>query len=888
MKYRVTELLGLENPRATGKWLAFWAGTHDIGKATPSFQKKCPEVIPLLKGVGLDVRPIPGKDPPHGTMSTHVLLKLLSQGEHRWSNVEGKFARRLAITVGGHHGLFPASKDWGDGEFGPDLLGGSRWDRARSRLLDYLASTIGVVGLPAPQPPPNDCHWFFMVLAGLTSVADWIGSNPRFFKLAGNNVNLKSYPAQARAAANRALDELGWTGWEPSHTRPASFVELFPWCDPPRPMQDASVRVAERLHGPALVLIEAPMGEGKTEAALYFADRWIHAQRQQGLYVALPTMATSNQMFGRIVEFLRRRYPDDRVNLHLLHSGAMLSEQYSQLQREAEVRRQSFRPDLIHDDMGPDHTPEFGVVVAESWFAQNKKQAMLAPFGVGTIDQALLAVLQTKHVFVRLFGLSGKTVVLDEVHAYDTYMSAILDRLLEWLNALGCSVVLLSATLPKARRQALLRSWTGGEPLKEEVAYPRLSVVDDRGISAVHVQSTGDRYTTITLRCQSHGRLADDLAAALRGGGCAAVIRNTIAKAQQIFQDLRGALRPQQVEVELFHARFPLSDRQRIEQRVLDRFGKGPDGGPENPRRPTRTVLVATQVIEQSLDLDFDLMVSDVAPVDLVLQRAGRLHRHPRKRPEALSTPRLWLLEPDSDCDGVPCFQSDEQIYDRHVLLRSYLALRNRTAVRLPDDIEGLIEAVYGDDPAAWITPPNQAWQRALEHSQREMEEKRRSDQHKACGVLIESPHFEDDLQEQFNQQLEEDNPEVHATLRAATRLVEPSVSVVLLHETADGGVSITPDGAEPIDISRTPDLAEARRLLGRSVTLQHRGCVAFFCSEPAHRAWRESSLLRFHRPALLDAQGRCKIGKYWLLLDLELGVVIESASVEGCRAPWA
>src|SRR5207248_6281763 len=100
-------------------------------------------------------------------------------------------------------------------------------------------------------------------------------------------------------------------------------------------------------------------------------------------------------------------------------------------------------------------------VVAEEWFARNKKQALLAPFGVGTIDQALLAVLQTRHVFVRLFGLAGKCVVLDEVHAYDAYMTTLMERLLRWLAALGCPVMLLSATLPRDKRVKLLRAYAG-------------------------------------------------------------------------------------------------------------------------------------------------------------------------------------------------------------------------------------------------------------------------------------------------------------------------------------------------------------------------------------------------------------------------------------------
>jgi CRISPR-associated endonuclease/helicase Cas3 len=528
-------------------------------------------------------------------------------------------------------------------------LGNHAWSDARHGLLTALAEALHLPGEPAPRAPSDDDHAFFMLLAGLTSVADWVGSAQDFFPFAGGDVDLAVYPKLAAVRAKTALKQLGWTGWR-GNTSPTTFPQLFGF--PPRPLQEKAVALAASTTGPGLVVIEAPMGEGKTEAALFLSDYWNSTLGQSGLYVALPTQATSNQMFSRVKDFLANRYSAETVNLHLLHGQALLSDNYQQLRLAA-----------VYDEPASQGTP--GRVVAEGWFTP-KKRGLLAPFAVGTIDQVLLAVLQTRHVFVRLFGLANKTILLDEVHAYDTYMSTLLERLVSWMAALGCSVVLLSATLPRARRQRLLTAFGASESVIPETPYPRLLSVGDGKVTAISIPAA--RRMSIALSWVEAAALAAPLKDALRGGGCAAVICNTVGRAQEMYESLRTALEPEGIPVLLFHARFPFGQRDRLEKAILDRFGKAGD-------RPYRAVLLATQVIEQSLDLDFDLLVTELAPVDLVLQRAGRLHRHSnRLRPASLNEAQLWLIQPDEfDEHGVAHFGKNEYVYDRHILLRSYL-----------------------------------------------------------------------------------------------------------------------------------------------------------------------------------------------------------------------
>ena len=319
--------------------------------------------------------------------------------------------------------------------------------------MDALASLSDIARASPPRVPSGPEA---MALAGMISVADWIGSMKQSFPFAATDgalpdpFDFDGYAVAAAANAEIAIKELRWVN-HALRDAPKAFKSLFPSIVEPNDLQCAAAHVGEALDGPTLVIIEAPMGEGKTEAALYLAEAAATRLGQTGSYFALPTQATSNQMFSRVREFLTRVLGGE-VNLQLLHGHADLSAEFQAL-REAGSR--SFTP--IYDENGNPST----TVVAAEWFTY-RKRGLLAPFGVGTVDQALMAVLRARHFFVRMFGLGGKTIVIDEVHAYDVYMSTLMERLLEWLAASGSSVFLLSATLPSGRREALTSAYMNG------------------------------------------------------------------------------------------------------------------------------------------------------------------------------------------------------------------------------------------------------------------------------------------------------------------------------------------------------------------------------------------------------------------------------------------
>ena len=852
--------LGVDEESARAH-LAFWASLHDIGKATPAFQRKAERTAPWIRsalesrgyrflGARADCR--------HGDLTTAALRGLFAEPPIPLSMPRGLGAR-LATVLGGHHGVFPLAVRLRGLR---DDLGRAAWGTYRQDLFRTMAEHWHIADVAPPQPPSGSGQAFWMVLAGLISVADWIASAEAHFPHAGTEVSLEDYVASLPARATAALSK---TGWRASRFLgdAKTFADLFDFY--PNGLQQAVATIAETAEEPSLVLVEAPMGLGKTEAAFHLLDRCARRLGYRGAYVALPTQATSNQMLTRFRAFLTRLGLGQEANLHLLHGQAMLNPEYRAL------RLASIDEDKADSD---------GAVVASEWFA-GPKRGLLAPWGVGTVDQSLLAVLQTRHVSVRLFGLAGKVVILDEVHAYDTYTSSLLEHLIHWLGAMGCTVVLLSATLPRAKRAALVRAFNG-LPDVPEAPYPRVTVATQATNRAVAVPAGPRVRLGLFAMARDPDCLAPRLQEALVGGGCAACICNTVGRAQETYRALREALRPHGCEVLLLHSRFPFEERQATEERIIHHFGKD---GWRDGSRPRRAVLVSTQIVEQSLYLDFDLMVSDLAPADLVLQRAGRLHRHrmvddkPTVRPDALSEPVLWLAVPPSSPTEVPDFGSDEWVYERYVLLRSYLALvtGTRSAIRIPDDLEAVIESVYGDGPVGDVGP---AWQTALADAMEQMRQDQRHDTYEAHCAKIPPPDAADDILQAFNQQLEEDDPSVHKSLRALTRKASPSVTLVCLHCCGER-LCLDSDGVGAIDLETVPEGRTPERLVGRSVKLTHRGVVGHFLAQTPPTAWRKAPLLRHSRPLLLE-DGRASAGRYTITLDSELGILVEDAQYQG------
>lgn len=690
----ICEARGLTDDQ--GRRLACWlAGIHDIGKVTPAFAAKAlpilPHVLDRMRDHGLDARPTPeDRHVPHATAGQLLLDDWLAV---RCPASTKRVRSTLTCVVGCHHGTTPSAVVLQVARNHPLQLGDGLWHEVRAEILDKMTEHVGAgdhLGewLSRRVPVPVQ-----VLLTGIVIMADWIASNTDYFPylddLSGDRLS-------------SALDGLDlpepWLPIAGAADADQLLERRFPALEGcrARPLQESLLAQARNAREPGLFIVEGPMGVGKTEASLLAAEVLAERFGLGGVFVGLPTMATADPMFDRVHRWLRTTVTDRDVSITLAHGKAALNDNY------AGLLRRDWRGKLYGESEAGDLV---GEVVVNEWLRGRKRNG-LASFVIGTIDQSLFAALKARHIVLRHLGLVGKVVIIDEVHAADDYMREYLKRLLCWLGAYRTPVILMSATLPPEQRDEFLRAYAQGRGSTRSIAtsrsddYPRISVYDYQ-LAEIAVASDA-RVLDVSL-----GHLPDDLGDlvtllqdALMDGGCAAVICNTVTRAQEVFAALQDEFSG---NVRLVHSRFVAPDRARREARLVRELG--PTGN-----RPDRLIVVGTQVLEQSLDVDFDLMVTDLAPADLLLQRAGRLHRHVRQgRPKGVAHPRLWIRGViDWRTDPPQAVRGSQAVYGSQRILRAAAVLRELQAIRLPDDIPRLVRLAY--DPNA---QPPVGWQDA-------------------------------------------------------------------------------------------------------------------------------------------------------------------------------
>lgn len=610
------------------------AAAHDIGKVSPFFYEKIrqacsPDQSHMQQNTRLES--LPGINPSlEKTWGGHAGVSQVAAqafGAPQW----------VPEILGQHHGFSPAVVGKAaDAE----VFGGAAWQQERHALVEDLKRFLST-----DWPVPENAAQARLV-AGLTSVADWIGS--------GQHFENPAHPWQA--AIQPALDEAGWV--TPTYQSMLDFAQVFGFS--PRPVQQ---QLLDTVSVPGVYVLEAPMGVGKTEAALYAAYQMLQSGQASGVYFALPTQLTSNKIYERFNAFLERILtPDCPHRSLLLHGKAWLQE----------------------TEMGEEGRP------GGAWF-HHAKRGLLAPFAVGTIDQALMAAMNVKHGFVRAFGLAGKVVILDEVHTYDAYTGTLLDALVALLRHLHCTVIILSATLNQERRASLL-----GATLTCS-AYPLITAVrrveGQQVVTEQPVAPLPDTHVNIKLLADDADALQEVLDRA-SAGQQVLWIENTVQQAQERYLDLAARAQELGLDCGLLHSRFTAVDRQAVEDRWVNSFGK-----PGWPLRGLQgRILVGTQVLEQSLDIDADFLVSRFAPTDMLLQRLGRLWRHASAPRASSAICEAWLLTPDlSSAVASPssAFGASAFVYSPYVLCRSLQVWQALQQVALPSGIRGLIEASY-------------------------------------------------------------------------------------------------------------------------------------------------------------------------------------------------
>jgi CRISPR-associated endonuclease/helicase Cas3 len=861
-------------------WVALLVGLHDLGKASPVFQAAWEEGARRVQAAGLPLKE--GLDwVAHGVFTELLLKRLLKE-----KGLPERAANDLAAALGAHHGFLasPEEKKAARRQLKQE---DPLWWEVRSWLLEELFQKLGA-RLPELEGGEARPEAVLRVMA-LASFADWVASDPGFFPY-GRDPLAPDYYGEAQDLAAEALERLGWRPFHLPERR--DFQELFPF--PPNPLQATLPQVLGSPKEPVLVLVEAPMGMGKTEAALFAHHLLQQSLYHRGLYVGLPTQATANGLFPRVQAFLEHILEKPEVQLQ--HGTALLNPHYAELLERAS-------PAQVWDE------GEEGGAVASAWFSA-RKRAMLAPNGVGTLDQALLGVLRVKHHFIRLWGLMNRVVVLDEVHAYDVYTSGLLLSLLRWLKALGSSAIVMTATLPPSRRRELLSAWAGGEVAQDLGAYPRVAVVEGGGVRFASLPP--HRQVEVALKRVPVGveELSEHLKKALPGALGAIV--NTVDRAQALYQalgkgealtleglarrlegvsggkaweEVLGTLPERGGEVVgkvlddgtlvfLLHARFPAEERALREGVIVALFGK------EGPR-PERAILVATQVAEQSLDLDFDLLYTDLAPVDLVFQRAGRLHRHERSRPEKHAFPRLLLGVPEGLDFGKPLYW--DAVYEDFVLLSTWRALEGRLSFRLPQDLEPLLEAVYEEalhlgegvpkeDPGEFPADLLERARKSLES----LKKRRAKEAETARALSLRDPArllaYWDEGALVAQERLEDDEEKAE-TQRLLTRLGDPSVAVVPLFRVGEG-LFLDREGRRRAPLKGEVSREEAEALFRRAVRLSRYPIPQTLLGQDPPSPWKRSGLLRGLRPLEVGSVFALKKSAFQVDLDPELGVV--------------
>ena len=836
---RMTEALGVPTPI----WIAVLVGLHDFGKGIAGFQDKWPEGRTRDEAAGLPFHAFSIKAvTDHGRATAALLDTLLAER----SGAYPEWVDGVLQAISAHHGFNFIRSEIDDAHPPRE---DKAWVEARHALFEAYWTTLAPQGVPdLDELSLSAVAW----LAGLTSVADWIGSNEAYFTPEERGDSLSAHFEASLKLAEVALDAIGWPGFGTLLDTPESTDVLLGrivGSDKPlsaRPLQVVGDELLAKAHGPALLLVEAPMGEGKTELAMLAHLRLQAANQHRGLYVALPTQATGNAMFDRSLRFLQSFAREMRLDIQLAHGGAMLDERIARLR------------DI--------HGSSDDSIASSTWFGQ-RRRALISPYGVGTIDQALFATLNVKHHFVRLWGLANRVVVLDEVHAYDTYTSGLIEALLYWLKALGCSVVLMSATLPARRRAALLSAWGVDAGLLEDWSYPRVVMADEDGVRGACFGARPLPPIQVSGIEESLEIMADKARSLVAEGGCGGIIVNTVARAQALYALLADTL-PDPCALILFHARYPADERGGRERLVLDTFGPG-------RARPHRALLIATQVAEQSLDIDLDFLISDLAPIDLLLQRAGRLHRHVRLRPEAHRQARFTVagLIPGR----FPELEETrwKYVYDPYILSRTWALGAIETEWQLPGDIDRLVQRVYDEDVDLPDDLPAADRKRIDETDYAEYRAKVRLEAQQALNAAIDA-HVEPQLAYIGKPHGSEDGNDLGIENR--TRLGDAGITVIPLQVVGDAWR--IRDGDTPFDPRQPVSDAIARALYARQMKISRKSIVAVLGPEPVPPAFETHPLLRDMKPLLLT-DGRAVFGDQVVRLDAVLGLVFETVVSE-------
>lgn len=830
---------------------------HDAGKLTVSFQRRILPALPdiyerqIQAGLRINLSLKEVKNLHHTETGEAILL---SRG----------FSPGVAAVVGAHHGKsVEGIKKIGRGE--------GFWDESALRkpmesMWDaWISYSLEMCGYSFAEEVGDLTEKEQVLLTGLLIMADWIASNTAFFPLIQTDEYGKEDGCKARI-------EKAWARFDPPFFWTVNFYQMTDAVFKSRfgfdmnPVQKAMIQAVSETEKPGIFILEAQMGVGKTEAALAAAEVLVRKTGCGGMFFGLPTQGTANGIFERLYDWAETQAEDQRLAIRLAHGAAEMNPFYHQLlEGQAQVGDEEDAGLVVHD-----------------WF-QGRKQALLSNFVIGTVDQVLMAALKQKHVMLRHLGLAGKVTILDECHAYDAYMNQYMDMAIRWLGAYGVPVIILSATLPAKRRTELVNTYLGRETkalpekdVEEGVSwkwsrkYPLLTWTDGEEVKQTGIETDGVSRTVMIKRIGDMERLSV-IREAARAGGCIGIIVNTVRRAQELFDELQEAFSGEEADITLFHAQYLLPDKEKIESALLACLGK--KSGSQNRRK---RIVIGTQVLEQSLDIDFDVLITDLCPMDLLLQRIGRLWRHQgRQRPESISKPICYVV-----CrDGGELEGGARAIYGEWLLKRTEVLLPEN--IVLPDDIPDLVQDVYDEDL------PTQEETNDYLAMKKEYQKRRQDLEAKAKKYRLEPPlSDEEDPSLAVIKDLLKGVPSNLSDVkaRAAVRAGDASIEVIVLQKRG-GDICFLPwqhEGAS-VQANAEPSKEECRQIIKQRIKLPAvfgkdylAETVIAELEDVKNRyfpTWNQSGMLEGELILLLDEEFRTVLGGYDVRYTREKGL---------------
>lgn len=696
-------------------WFAYFLAWHDIGKFANGFQQLFKHNNPNL------VAPDPAKSYltrhdslGHWLWKNYLMQESEIQLEHYNYNIDQIYNIWLLIMTG-HHGKPPILDPKGNLAFNSqDKHASLDYIKAINKLFIVDNRLAGYHTSFFDKKFRKILSKLSWLIAAITVISDWLGSNEEFFPFCSKSMELSEYWVNyALANAEKAVTTLP----KRSSITPFNGIKnLFPFIEKPTPLQQQALSCQLTNIEPELFIMEDVTGAGKTEASMILAHRLMAAGKAHGIYIGMPTQATANGIYQRTAQIYGQLYQaDSHPSLVLAHGASYMNPTFTQTIINLDnISQQKY---LNNDNSASSECNE--------WFVDTRKKSLLAEVGVGTLDQALMAVMPFKHQSLRLLGLRHKLLILDEVHAYDSYMVKLLESLLHYHASQGGSAIILTATLPFFLREKLLNAFYSGLTstpssltFNTDLPFPLFTQLNQKNLAeqAIDTRDEVKRQVKIDWIDNINSGI-EKIKSAIEQGKIICWIKNSVADAISLYQQIQQNLHLDSKQILLFHSRFTYCDRLDIEQKTLAWAGKT-----SNHTIRADKVIIATQVIEQSLDLDFDEMISDIAPIDLLIQRAGRLQRHvrdkqgnikpsteqnrpsdDRNKPILTVFAPTWQDDPSEDWLDNPEFRNTKYVYANHAYLWfTQRVLRERGVITMPEEARLLIEAVYRHD----LEPP--------------------------------------------------------------------------------------------------------------------------------------------------------------------------------------